>query len=86
MASLEARLGAAGFATVTCRETPDARPEQATTVWVNLFASVERCSLGRALDLDKEATARHHNVHVSLGADVLDVGQIEDGRTIDDAN
>ena len=42
MASLEARLGAAGFATVTCRETPDARPEQATTVWVNLFASVER--------------------------------------------
>ena len=43
MASLGLRLGAAGFATVTCWETPDARPEQSHTVWVNALASVERC-------------------------------------------
>src|SRR4051812_17108983 len=47
---------------------------------------VERRTLRGALHLDERALAGHHDVHVGLGADVLDVRQVESGYAVDDAD
>ena len=43
-------------------------------------------ALGGALHLDEAAVARHHHVHVHLGAHVLHVRQVEAGLAVDDAH
>src|SRR5690242_6059161 len=47
---------------------------------------VEGRSFGGALDLYEPALAGHHDVHVSLGADVLFVGQVQARHPVDDAD
>ena len=42
--------------------------------------------LGGALHLDEAAIARLDDVHVGLGAHVLNVGQVQHGGTVDDAH
>src|SRR4051794_4301163 len=50
------------------------------------LGAVEGCSFGGALHLDEPAVTGHHDVHVGLGPHVLLVGQVEAGRTVDDAD
>src|SRR4051794_11675098 len=50
------------------------------------LGAVERRPLGGSLDLHELAAAGHHDVHVGLGAHVLDVGQVQAGYAVDDAD
>src|SRR5580765_7077811 len=43
--------------------------------------AAERRLLRRPLNFDKRARSRHDHVHVDLGARVLDIVQVEGGRT-----
>src|SRR5699024_4333509 len=50
------------------------------------LVTLEGLALGGALDLDETAGPGDDDVHVRLGRDVLDVGQVEDGLPVDDAD
>src|SRR5690554_5898395 len=43
-------------------------------------------ALGGALDLHKAAVAGHHHVHVGVCPHILDVGQVQHRRAVNDAN
>jgi hypothetical protein len=71
---------------VTCRPTPLAASVVRQVDHRVELVAVERLTLGRALDLDHEAVARHDHVGVDLCADVLLVGQVEARLPVDDAD
>ena len=55
------------------------------------FVAPEGMALGGPLHLDETGFAtiggrEHHDVHVDLGLTVLHIGQVEDGRPVDDAD
>ena len=78
---------AGGSLTISCCRamiSVDARLGQAEQR-VELGAGVGR-ALGGALHLDEAAERGHHHVHVDLGPAVLDVGQVEHGHAVDDAD
>src|SRR5699024_377961 len=50
------------------------------------FVTVEGCAFGRALDLDELSRAGHDHIHIGLGPRILDIGQVEQRLTVDDAD
>src|SRR5699024_260726 len=50
------------------------------------LATAERTILGRPLHLDEGTGAGHDDVHVGSRSRVLDVGEVENRRPVDDAD
>ncbi len=48
--------------------------------------AIERSALGGPLHLDEEPATGDDDVHVGLGPHVLDVGEVEQGLAVDDAD
>src|SRR5699024_6921649 len=48
--------------------------------------TVEKCAFSRALDLDELSRAGHDHIHIGLGPRILDIGQVEQRLTVDDAD
>ena len=81
------RTGGGGSESISsCSAKISLMPFSASPSRTSSSLARERHPLGGALHLDEPARRDHHHVHVDLGGRVLDVGKVEHGLAVDDAD